>query len=185
MQIEPILSWRNLDPSDAVAELVARRIAVLERLHPRITGCEVVLEADQKRKAHGRVVKARLTLHIPGPDFHAERAVAQGSARGDLLLAVNRTFSAAEKHLKRQKKTMAGLEVKHHAPVLHGEVTQLEPELGWGTIRADDGQSVYFQRDSLTSDAWDQLEMGQRLRFREMMGEKGPYAVAVSLAAAS
>ncbi|KFE33892.1 HPF/RaiA family ribosome-associated protein [Thioclava atlantica] len=182
MQIEPIISYRNIEPSEAVTTLVKRRISVLERLHDRITGCEVVLDAPQKRKVSGRVFEARLTLHIPGEDFHAERSVAQGSARDDLLLAVNRTFSAAEKHLKRQKKKMGQVEVKHHPPVLHGEVTLLERELGYGYLRADDGREVYFQRDGLTADFWDELETGSRLRFREMEGEKGPFAASVTLA---
>lgn len=182
MQTEPVISFRNLDASPAVTELVGRRIAVLERLHDRLTGCEVTLEAPQKRKSSGRVVKARLTLHIPGGDFHAERTVAQGSARDDLLLAVNRAFSAAEKHLKRHKKKLGMVEVKHHPPVLHGEIATLEPELGYGYLRADDGREVYFQREALTSDDWDRLTRGTRLRFRELQGDKGPYATGVTLA---
>jgi cold shock CspA family protein len=83
--------------------------------------------------------------------------------------------------LKKRKKVMGGVEVKHHPPVLHGEITEFEPELGHGWLRADDGRMVYFQRDSLTSDDWDRLKTGVRLRFREMEGEKGPYATGVTL----
>ncbi|MGJ8561797.1 MAG: HPF/RaiA family ribosome-associated protein [Litorimonas sp.] len=182
MQIAPIISYRNIDPSPAVSELVTRRIGVLERISNRITGCEVTLDAPQKRKIHGRVFRARLNLHTPGPDFSVSREVAQGSARDDLLLAVNRAFSAAEKHLKRQKKKMGGVEVKHHPPILHGKITLIEPELGYGYLRADDGREVYFQRDSLTSDIWNDLENGERMKFREQDGEKGPFAVGVTRA---
>lgn len=182
MQIEPIISYRNIEPSPDVDETIRRRISVLERIDNRITGCEVTLDAPQKRKAQGRVMRAHLNLHIPGPDFSVTRSVAQGSARDDLLLAINRAFSGAEKQLKRQKKKMGAVEVKQHAPVLHGEITLIEPELGYGYLRADNGREVYFQRDSLTSDFWDSLEKGHRLRFREQQGEKGPFAVAVSLA---
>ncbi|MGR3321811.1 MAG: HPF/RaiA family ribosome-associated protein [Pseudooceanicola sp.] len=182
MQIDPIISFRNMDPSPAVEEVVARRIAVLERLSDRITGCEVTLDAPQKRKVHGRVFRVRLNLHVPGPDLTVEREVAQGSARDDLVLAVNRAFSAAEKQIKRQKKTMGRVEVKHHPPVLHGEITQIEPELGHGWLRADDGREVYFQRDAMTADDWDRLERGTRLRFREEQGDKGPFATGVTLA---
>ena len=163
-------------------ELIRRRISVLERLHDRITGCEITLDAPQKRKVSGRVFRAHLSLHIPGPDFSIAREVAQGTARDDLLLAVNRAFSGAEKHLKRQKKKMSAVETKRHAPVLHGRVSLIEPELGYGYVNADDGREVYFQRDSFASDVWDQLEKGTRLRFREQDGEKGPFAVGASLA---
>ena len=182
MQTDPKISFHNLDASPAVAEIVMRRIAVLERLHPRLIGCEVRLDAPQKHKRHGRVVRAHVTLHVPGPDIHAERSIAQGSARGDPRLAVNRAFAAIERHLKRVKKTMAALEVKHHEPILHGEIISIEPELGFGFVRADDGREVYFQRDSLCNGDWNALRLGARLRFREFHGEKGPYAVHVSVA---
>ena len=181
MQIEPTISYRNIDHSPAVDQLVQRRIAMLERRDDRITGCEVTLEAPQKKKRHGRVFRVRLNLHLPGPDLSFSRETGQGSAQDDLILAVNRAFSAAEKALKKRKKVMGRVEVKHHAPVLHGEITELERELGYGWLRADDGRTVYFQRDSLTTENWDRLEMGTRLRFREMEGEKGPYATGVTI----
>ena len=182
MQIEPILSYHNLEVSPAIDDLVHRRIDMLERRDDRITGCEVTLEAPQKKKRHGRVFRVRLNLRLPGPDVSISSEVAQGSAQDDLMLAVNRAFAAAEKALKKRKKPMAGIEVKHHPPVLHGVIEEFEPDLGHGWVRADDGRSVYFQRDSLTSDDWDRLSKGTRLRFREAEGDKGPFAVAVSLA---
>ncbi|PWJ20575.1 HPF/RaiA family ribosome-associated protein [Jannaschia seohaensis] len=182
MQIEPILSYHNVDRSPAVDELVHRRIAMLEKRDDRITGCEVTLEAPQKKMRHGRVFRVRLNLHMPGPDLSISREISQGSAQDDLILAVNRAFSAAEKALKKRKKVMAGIEVKHHPPVLHGAIVELEPELGHGWLEADDGRRVYFQRDGLTSQDWDRLQTGTRLRFREMIGEKGPYATGVTIA---
>ncbi|EPX83689.1 HPF/RaiA family ribosome-associated protein [Salipiger mucosus] len=182
MQTAPVITSRNLDASPSVNEIVGRRVAGLEKIEPEMIGCEVILDAPQKRKRHGRVLRVRLHLHLPGPDLSVSREVAQGSARDDLLLAVNRAFSAAETRLKRRKKVMDAVEVKHHPPVLHGVVTTLEPELGYGWLRADDGREVYLQRDALTSDDWEKVETGTRLRFRERQGDKGPYATGVTLA---
>lgn len=95
MQIEPIISYHNVDPSPTVENLVHRRIKVLERRDDRITGCEVTMEAPQKLKRHGRVFKVRLNLHLPGLDLSISREIAQGSAQGDLILAVNRAFTTA------------------------------------------------------------------------------------------
>jgi cold shock CspA family protein/ribosome-associated translation inhibitor RaiA len=182
MQIEPIIAYHNIDHSPAVENLVHRRIKMLERRNDRLAGCEVTMEAPQRKKRHGRVFSVRLNLRLPGPDLSISREIAQGSAQDDLILAVNRAFTAAEKALKKRKKTMDGVEVKHHPPVLHGEIDELEPELGYGWVRADDGRRVYFQRDSLTSDDWERLDKGTRLRFREMEGEKGAYAASVTIA---
>lgn len=182
MESEPIISYHHIDRSAAVDDLVRTRISALELRFDRLTGCDVVMDAPQKKKRHGRVLRVRLNLHLPGPDVTVAREVAQGSARDDLVLAINRAFTAAEKALKRRKKRMNKVEVKHHAPVLHGEIAELESELGHGWLRGDDGRMVYFQRDSLTSDAWDKLKTGMRLRFRRLDGDKGPFATGVSLA---
>lgn len=180
MQIAPRISYRNLDPSPAVEMVVARRTEKLEQIFDRIIGCDVSLEAPDRRKRHGRTLRAHLVVHLPGPDLSVDRTVAQGSAQKDLMLAVNRAFSVAEKLLKQHKKVMGGLEVKHHAPVLQGEIALLERELGHGWLRANDGREVYFQKDALTGDDWNRLSVGTRIRFREMQGEKGPFAVGVT-----
>jgi ribosome-associated translation inhibitor RaiA len=182
MDAAPVISFHNLDRSPAVENIVKHRIEKLEKRHARITGCELTIEAPQKVKRKARTFRVKLNLHLPGKDVLVGREAAQGSAQDDVVLAVNRAFSAAEKVLKRLKKKRNALEVKQHPPVLHGTITEIEPELGYGQLRADDGREVYFQRDALTSNFWDQLACGTRLRFREMKGEKGPFAAAVTLA---
>lgn len=183
MQTQPIITFRNMESSPAVEAVIAKRIAALEHFSDRITGCEVILEAPQKRQVKGRAFAVRVNLQLPGPDLSVSRTVAQGSAQDDLVLAVNRAFSAVEKQLKKNRDTMARVEVKHHPPELHGEITELEPELGYGWLRADDGREVYFERDSLVSGDWDDLKPGAKMRMRVADGEKGPFATGLSLAA--
>jgi ribosome-associated translation inhibitor RaiA/cold shock CspA family protein len=181
MQSPPTVTFRGVDPSPAIEDLIGERTARLEKFHAGIIACDVVVEAAQKRKTHGRLFSVRVRLGLPGPDISVSRDVAQGDAQEDVRLAVNRAFSAVETKLKEQKRTMGAVEVKHHPPVLHGEVSELEPELGWGMIRADDGRSVYFQKDSLETGTWEAVAVGRRLRFREVEGEKGPYAIHVAV----
>jgi ribosome-associated translation inhibitor RaiA len=179
MQSSPNVTFRGLDPSPAIEELIGDRTARLEKFHAGIIACDVVVEAAPKRKVHGRLFSVRVKLSLPGPDISVSRDVAQGDAQEDVRLAVNQAFSAVETKLTEQKRTMGAVEVKHHPPVVHGEVSELERELGWGMIRAADGRSVYFQKDSLETGSWDAVAVGRRLRFREVEGEKGPYAIHV------
>ena len=180
MQTEPIISWSHLDAAPTVEALVRERIARLERFEPHIVGCRVVLAMPQKRPVKGEGVEVRIHLDLPGPDIDLVREVRHGHVAADAVLAVNTAFSAVERRLKEHGRKLGGLEVKHHAPVLHGEVVELESELGWGYIRADDGREVYVQKDALGAADWDGLKPGDRLRFREEEGEKGPFAVDVS-----
>lgn len=75
---------------------------------------------------------------------------------------------------------MGHIEVKRHPPVLHGEITLIDHDLGHGWLRADDGREVYFQKDALAGGDWSSLSIGMRLGFREMQAEQGPYAMGLS-----
>lgn len=69
--------------------MVLRRAEKLELLFERTIGCDLALEALQRRKRHGSL-RAHLVVLLPGPDLSVERTVAQASAQDDLILAVNR-----------------------------------------------------------------------------------------------
>jgi len=85
-----------------------------------------------------------------------------------------------KKRIKESRRIMGGHEVKHNPAILHGEIVELEPELGYGFVRADDRREVHCQKDGLASGTWDDLGLGARLRFREPEGEKGPFAADVA-----
>lgn len=180
MQTEPSITWRDIPHSEAIDEIIRTRIAALERFRQGIIGCHVVVSAPQNRHRTARGFDVRIHVQVPGPDIDVARGVRQGQAADDLKLAVNAAFNAVEKQLKEHKRVQTALEVKHHAPTLHGEIIELESSLGYGFLRADDGKEVYFQRDSLVAGDWNSLHTGDRLRFREMDGEKGPFAVDIA-----
>lgn len=180
MQRDPIITWRNVQRSDAVEAIIRKRIEAVEKFCPNAVGLRITLDSPQKQRHAARGFDVRLHLELPGPDLNVARTVRQGHAADDIIRAVNATFSALEQRIKETRRVMTGQEVKHHPPILHGEIIELEPELGYGFVRADDGREVYFQKDGLVTDAWDDLAMGARLRFREQDGEKGPFAVDVA-----
>jgi cold shock CspA family protein/ribosome-associated translation inhibitor RaiA len=182
MQRKPIITWRNVQRSEAVEAIIRKRIEAVERFCPDAIGLRVTLDAPQKPRHAARGFDVRLHLEVPGPDLDVARTVRHGHAAEDITRAVNSTFTALEKRIKETRRVVAGQEVKHHPVILHGEIVELEPELGYGFVRADDGQEVYFQKDGLVTGNWDDLELGARLRFREQDGEKGPFAVDVALA---
>lgn len=182
MPTGPVIHFRDLQPSPAIEALVRKRAARLDRLGDGVIGCEVILDAPGPARHHGREVRVRLCVGVPGPDLSVERVVIRGDVQEALRMAVNRAFSAMEEQLKQRAERLDVTDVKPHPPHLHGSVTELERELGYGVLKADDGREVYFQRDVLNDDDWARLGLGMRLRFRERIGDKGPYATAVSIA---
>ena len=151
MQREPVITWRNIPRSDAVEAIIRKRTRAIERFCPNAVGLRVTLAAPQKLRHAARSFDVRLHLEVPGPDLDVARTVRQGHAADDILRAVNATFTALEKRVRESRRVKAGQEVKHHPSILHGVIVELESELGYGFLRADDGQEVYTQKDGLVT----------------------------------
>lgn len=181
MERPPSITFRNMQGSPEIEDHIRRRIDELEKTHPHVIGCDVVVEAPQKQHVTGTEFAVRITLSVPGPDIHVERHLGRSGASEDVNLAIHDAFDAARRKLKEQKREMGALEVKHHAPILHGVIDRLFEGEGYGFITADDGRELYFGRDHLVTGEWDKLRVGTKLRFREMEGDKGPFAANVAV----
>jgi cold shock CspA family protein len=51
----------------------------------------------------------------------------------------------------------------------------------FGFLESNDGQEVYFHRNSVLGDGFSRLHVGSRVTFAEEMGEKGPQATTIKL----
>lgn len=181
MQSEPIITFRHLDPDPEIRAHILERIEELEKYHPRIVSCDVVVSAPQKAHVTGQEYAIRVTIRVPGPDIRVERSLGRSEAVHDINLAVHKAFDAARRQLKEQARKMGKVEVKHHAPILHARVDRLFPGEGYGFLAADDGREVYFERDNLTAGDWNAIAVDTKVRFREAFGEKGAYATNVAI----
>lgn len=169
-----------MDSSPAIEEHIRQRIDELEKYHPRIIGCRVVVKAQDKRKVRGRSFEVQLTVSVPGPDVYVSREVGQSNSSDDMNLAIHQTFDAARRLLKKQDEKMDPHQTKQHSVLLHGTIDRLFPGEKYGFIKADDGKDVYFEKDNLTKGDWDSIKLDMKVRFRENTGEKGPYATNVA-----
>ena len=57
-----------------------------------------------------------------------------------------------------------------------GRIKKIIPDRGFGFVRADDGNEVFFHRTELTLIDFDQLEEGQVVEFDIVDSPKGPRA---------
>ncbi len=66
MQREPVITWRNVQRSEAVETIIHKRIEAIERLCPDALGLRVTLDAPQKPRHAARGFDVRLHLEVPG-----------------------------------------------------------------------------------------------------------------------
>lgn len=181
MESEPHITFRNLDSSPLLREHILTRIAELEKYHPGIIGCDVVVEAPVKKQHTGGRFDVHLTVFVPGEDINVTRGVGRSDATEDVNLAIHKAFDAARRALKEKKRKMDAVEVKPKPPVQHGTIDRVFADEDFGFIKGDNQREVFFQRDTLTKGDWEKMAPGTRVRFDEEFGEKGYFASHVAV----
>ena len=108
MQKQPKIIFRNVDQSDAIEAQIRQRIDDLGKRYDRMIGCEVIIEAPQRRKSSGRLFKVHLSVQVPGQNVEVTRQINRGDAANDINFAVNTAFSTAGRQLTQRKRQLAG-----------------------------------------------------------------------------
>jgi cold shock CspA family protein/ribosome-associated translation inhibitor RaiA len=180
METEPIVSFHNVDHSDAVETRIRDEIGKLERFYPRITSCRVAVEAPHRRGHKGTLYKVRIDLGVPGNAIIVDRAGPQNHAHEDVYVAIRDSFAAAQRQLEDHARMQRG-DIKHHDVPIHGVVVRLFADEDYGFVELPDGREIYFHRNAVVDDGFDRLTVGSEVRIEYATAEsdKGPQASTV------
>ena len=171
------IAYENMEPSPAAERHVLRGIRRVERVAPDLMRVRVTLARRNLRRRTGNLYEAHLELERPGPDVPVSRTAPRHAESEDLVTAIGEAFGRARRELIKSRSMERG-EVKTHQAPSRGFVTQLFPDHGF--IRSTDGRIVYFHRNSVGDRAWQKLEAGDEVEFRDEPGEEGPHATFVT-----
>jgi cold shock CspA family protein len=155
---------------------IRERADDLQLYFPRLTGCHVVVEAPVHHHRKGGPFNVRIDLRMPG----AEASVNHQSA-DDLAIAIRDAFHAARRRIEDHLRKLRG-DVKAHELPSVGRVTRIFPKEGYGFLETSDNREIYFHRNSVLDEHFDDLTPGTAVRFAEEEGDKGPQASTVSAA---
>lgn len=179
MQIPLHFTFEGLPPSEAVERRVRQEVDKLEKFHDRITGVRAIVARSEHRHRKGDTYSVRLYVSLPGgADIAVDRASALNRAHEDVYVAIRDAFKAARRQIQDLQRRRQG-QVKEHAVPPHGVIAALHPDKDHGFIAVSDGREIYFHRNSVDEHAFDQLRVGQEVRFAESVGDKGPQATFV------
>lgn len=168
------ITSRDFTLSAAFETEIREKAAALDTYYPRISGCEVTVEAPaiiHHRKGGPFLVRVRLTL--PGREL-----VVDHQEQEELSQAIREAFDAARRQLEDYARELRGA-VKVHEPELRARVGRLLPDYGF--LETPDGREIYFHPNSVLERGFDQLEIGTEVRFAEEEGDRGPQASSVMM----
>jgi cold shock CspA family protein/ribosome-associated translation inhibitor RaiA len=178
---EPLrITFRNLESSPAIEEQVRKRAEELERFFDRITACHVVIETPHRHHRQGRLYHIRIVLEVPGQEIVVQREPSEHQAYEDLQVAIRDAFDAARRQLQDHVRVMRA-DIKTHEQPAIGRIAKLIAEGGYGFLLTESGDEVYVHRNAVPGRGFDQLRVGDKVRYvlDEEEGEKGPQASSV------
>ena len=94
MQVPLQVSFRNIEKSDALDARIRAEANRLERFHPRIERCRVIVEETQARHhVQGRAFAVRIEIRMPARELLA------GAEEADVYVAVRDAFTDMRRQL--------------------------------------------------------------------------------------
>jgi ribosomal subunit interface protein len=175
MKIPLQITFRNMPHSDAIEAKINEKAAKLDRYYDRIMSCRVVVEESQRRQHQGKLFKVHLDITVPGKELALTR-----EENEDPHIAVRDAFNTAVRRLEEHARRKRG-EVKTHEAPPTGRIIRVIPDQSYGFIITSDHREIYFHRNSVLNDDFNQLKLGVAVTFIEEQGKEGPQAARVAI----
>lgn len=178
MDIPLEIAYHNVQKSDAIEDRVRERIRRLERRFPRINSCRVVVEAPHRSQVNALEYHFRIEVRVPEKELVVSRDPGNRGAHFDAYVALRDAFDAMERQLEQHAERIRA-DVKHHEAPLQGRILRLFPDHGF--VATNDGREVYFHRNAVIDDGFDELEQDSAVELSLVDGESpvGPQASTV------
>jgi ribosomal subunit interface protein len=108
------ITYRNIASSPALSARIRKKVEELERFHPRMIGCHVLVEEPHRRHHKGRLYHVRIEVHVPTETIVVSRDPELAHEHEDVYVALRDAFEAAVRRLEDLARRRRG-EVKQHA----------------------------------------------------------------------
>lgn len=180
MQLPLQVSFRHMEHSPEIENLVREKAAKLDEFSGHIMSCRVVVEPKGKHHLHGNLYEVRIDITVPGKEIAVTREPNQHVEYRDIHIALRDAFDSAGRLLEDYVRQIRQ-DVKSLESMPHGKVSKIVPEEDYGFLKTLDGREIYFHKNSVLHDSFDRLEIGTEVAFAEEAGKKGPQASTVRI----
>jgi hypothetical protein len=180
------IAYKGLEASEFLDSLIRERAAKLERYHPNVIGCRVVVEVPHRSAESGKTpIGIAVEVEIPGRNMVvAKAATERREAKNDHTQVVSRAFDMVQRQLEDSIDTQRDVNRQAGGSDLQtGQVVRLFKDADYGFVEVRGGPDLHFTRSDVTSGSFDQLEVGTMVQVTPSpaLGPMGPRASEIRL----
>jgi cold shock CspA family protein/ribosome-associated translation inhibitor RaiA len=177
MKIPLEVSYRDVEKTEQIEELIREKTAKLERVCGYLVSCRVAVEHPQKEHRY----RVRIDMRIPpNHEVVVKSDPEPGNMHLELEAVLRQTFDTARRRLQNLVDRTHGIVKAHPEQEVTALVARVFPEKDYGFLRTVDGRDVYFHRNAVVGDFKD-LKVGHGVRYVETDGDNGPQATTVQV----
>ncbi|MGH1395522.1 MAG: HPF/RaiA family ribosome-associated protein [Trichormus sp.] len=185
MQVPLEITYRNLEKTAAIDNLIQEKVAKLEHICSYINSCHIAVEKIHDRPRSGSPYRVRIDITVPpGHELVAHSNPGQSIHYDPLDTVIRDAFDAARQQLVKltqiQQQSDRAQNQEASAEIT-GLVTKLFRDQGYGFIKNLDGQEIYFHRNSVLHHDFERLEIGTGVHCAIEEGEEGLQASTVKI----
>lgn len=166
--------------SEAISAAVWDHVESLEKISDKIMSCHVVISRPHRKQHQGNIFHVKLRLHMPGADIIIDKDPGKNHAHEDVYVAIRDAFLAARRKVEDFVRIRSG-NVKEKIRPMHAKIIRILPASDCGFVVSEDQREIYFHRNALINGDFNNLKVGQEVRFSETMGENGPQVTSMEL----
>jgi ribosomal subunit interface protein len=100
MKLPLEITFRTMEPSEALEANVREHVDKLDKFYDRIMGCWVIVEKDHTHHHQGNLYHVRIDLTVPSKELVVSREPEKHHAHEDVYVAVRDAFRAIRRQLE-------------------------------------------------------------------------------------
>ncbi len=182
MQVPLDITYRDVEKTDALEQLIRTKADKLEEVCDHIIGCHVAIERAHTHPDQGSPFRVRLDMTVPpGHELAVTKNPGEGVQYDSLEAVIREAFDTARRQLRDLTEQQQNRQKRHPEQAVGGIVTKLFPSQDYGFLKTLDGQEIFFHRNSVLRGDFDRLTVGAGVQFFVSQGENGPQASTVRL----
>jgi len=182
MQVPLELTFRDVNKTPALEELINEKVDDLEKVCDNLISCRMAVEKPQEHQKSGNPYRVRLNLRVPpGHEIVVKREPGTGNMHDPVDIIIRDAFSAAHRQLRELVEKQQQKVKSHPEQEVAAVVSNLYPDDGYGFLKTTEGREVYFTEKAVVHDKFEDLKIGDGVRFVGRVGDDGFHATTVQV----